>query len=127
MAGELVPFFRDFMADAPDEVGGGLAFITAPPEEFVPEPVRGQPVVGVVCCYAGPIEDGEEALRPLREFGPPGDRHGRPMPYVAVQQLLDRRNPEGMRNYWTADFYEELPDEGGRRARAARDASQSRR
>ena len=33
-------------ADAPDEVGSGLAFITAPPEDFVPEPVRGQPVVG---------------------------------------------------------------------------------
>ena len=36
-----------------------------------------QPVVGVVVCYAGPVEEGEEALRPLREFGPPGARHGR--------------------------------------------------
>src|SRR5690606_5534260 len=65
MAGELVRFYRDFMAEAPDEVGCGLAFITAPPEDFVPEPVRGKPVVGIVCCYAGSIEDGESALRPL--------------------------------------------------------------
>jgi FAD/FMN-containing dehydrogenase len=50
MAGDVLRFFRDFMATAPDEVGGGVAFITAPPEEFVPEPVRGQPVVGVVLC-----------------------------------------------------------------------------
>ena len=76
MAGDLVRFYRDFMRAAPDEVGTGLAFITAPPEEFVPEPARGQPVVGVIVCYAGPAEEGEEALRPLREFGPPAARHG---------------------------------------------------
>jgi len=48
MAGDLLRFYRDFILSAPDEVCGGVAFITAPPEEFVPEPVRGQPVVGVV-------------------------------------------------------------------------------
>ena len=111
MAGDLLRFFRDFMAEAPDEVGAGLAFITAPPEEFVPEPVRGQPVVGVVLCYAGPVEEGEEVLRPLREFGPPGIDMVEPMPYVAVQQLLDAAAPKGMQNYWTADFLDELPDE----------------
>ena len=83
------------MRDAPDEVGSGLAFITAPPEEFVPEPVRGQPVIGIVCCYAGPIDEGEVAFKPLREFGPPGIDLVGPMPYVAVQQLLDARQPEG--------------------------------
>ena len=35
-APDLLLFYRDFMRDAPDEVGSGLAFITAPPEEFVP-------------------------------------------------------------------------------------------
>jgi hypothetical protein len=111
MAGDLLRFFRDFMAEAPDEVGAGVAFITAPPEEFVPEPVRGQPVVGAVLCYAGPVEEGEEVLRPLREFGPPGIDMVGPMPYVAVQQLLDAAAPKGMQNYWTADFLEDLSDE----------------
>ena len=111
MARELVRFFRDFMLGAPDEVGAALAFITAPPAEFVPEPVRGQPVVGVVVCYAGPAEEGEEALRPLREFGPPGVDLVQPMPYVALQQLLDPANQKGLQNYWTADFLAELPDE----------------
>jgi FAD/FMN-containing dehydrogenase len=110
IAGGLVPFFRDFMGRAPDGVGVGLAFITAPPEEFVPEPARGQPVVGVVGCYAGPVEEGEEALRPLREFGPPALDGMGPMPYVAVQQLLDPPAQKGMRNYWTADFYDDLPE-----------------
>jgi len=111
VASELVRFYRDFMINARDEVGTALAFITAPPEDFVPEPVRGQPVIGVVCCYAGSVEDGEEALRPLRELPYLGVNMVQPMPYVAVQQLLDPPNPKGMQNYWTADFFDELPDE----------------
>ena len=111
MAGDLVRFYRDFMLAAPDEVGAALAFITAPPEDFVPEPVRGEPVCGVIVCYAGSVEDGEEALRPLREFGPPGIDLVSPMPYVAVQELINAGNPKGMQNYWSADFLAELPDE----------------
>jgi FAD/FMN-containing dehydrogenase len=111
MAGELLRFYRDFILAAPDEVCGGVAFITAPPEEFVPEPVRGQPVVGVIVLYVGDSAEGEEALRPLREFGPPGLDMVQPMPYVAVQQMIDAPNPPGRLNYWNADFYSRLPDE----------------
>jgi len=111
MAGQVLRFWRDFMLGAPDEVGSGLAFITAPPEEFVPEPARGQPAVGIVLCYAGDIEAGNEVLRPLVEFGPPAANLVQPMPYVAVQRLLDPGNPKGLQTYWTADFLAELPDE----------------
>jgi len=111
MANDVVRFYRDFMATAPDALGTGLAFLTAPQTDFVPEPVRGEPVIGVICCYTGSIEDGAEALRPLREFGPPGLDMIEPMPYVAVQQLLDAGNPAGLQNYWSADFFDELPDE----------------
>jgi FAD/FMN-containing dehydrogenase len=92
---ELFRFWRDFMLAAPDEVGSGLAFISAPPEEFVPEPVRGQPVIGVVLCYCGDVDDGPKVLAPLLEFGPPALSMVQPMPYVAVQQLLDPANPKG--------------------------------
>ena len=107
---ELVRMYQDFVRDAPDEVGSGLAFICAPPEDFVPKEVQGQPVIGVVCCYAGPVDEGEAAYKPLRDFGPALDML-QPMPYVAVQQLLDPANPKGRLNYWTADFYSELSDE----------------
>jgi FAD/FMN-containing dehydrogenase len=110
LAAEVLANFRDVMAGAPDEVGAAVALITAPPEEFIPEPVRGQPVVGVVLSYAGPVEDGEEALRPLREFGPPAMDMIEPMPYVALQQLIDPNNPAGMRNYMTSEFLSGLPD-----------------
>ncbi len=111
MAAAVLRNWRDVMADAPDDVNAAVAFITAPPEEFVPEPVRGHPVVGVIVSYHGAVEDGEEALRPLRSFGPPAVDLVQPMPYVALQQLLDPPNPKGMRNYWTADFFAGLPDE----------------
>jgi FAD/FMN-containing dehydrogenase len=111
MAGDLVRFFREFMRDAPDEVGSALAFISAPPADFVPEPVRGQPVVGCVVCYCGDTAEGEEVMRPLREFGPPAIDMVQPMPYLAVQGLLEPANPKGIQNYWTADFLAELPDE----------------
>ncbi len=111
MAGEVTRFWRDFMVAAPDEVGSALAYITAPPADFVPEPVRGHPVVGCIGCYAGDPAEGAAVMQPLREFGPPGlDLFGE-IPYVAVQDLITDANPHGRRNYWSADFLAELPDE----------------
>ena len=111
MANDVVRFWRDFMLTAPDEVGGALAFITAPPADFVPEPVRGHPVLGAVVCYAGDPEEGARVMAPLREFGPPPLDLLGPMPYTAVQDLITEANPPGRRNYWSADFLAELPDE----------------
>ena len=107
---ELLKLLRDFMAEAPDEINAAVAFVSAPPEDFVPEPVRGQPVVGLVVSYTGEPEEGERALAPLVEWGPPAVAMVQTMPYVALQGLLEPGNPEGMRNYWTAEFVE-LPDE----------------
>lgn len=108
---QVVRAWRDVMLDAPDALGTGLAFLTAPPEDFVPEPVRGHPVIGVVICWTGPVDDGPAALAPLLEAAPPAIAMVQPMPYVALQQLLDNANPHGMRNYWSGDFFGELPDE----------------
>lgn len=111
MAGEVLRHWRDFMADAPREVGSGVALITAPPEEFVPEPARGMPAVGVILLYAGEVEEGRAVLEPLTSFGPPAANLVQPMPYVAVQQLLDPPNQKGMSNYWSGDFLADFPDE----------------
>jgi FAD/FMN-containing dehydrogenase/SAM-dependent methyltransferase len=110
-ATELVRHFRDFMATAPDEVGAGLAFISAPDAPFVPEFARGKPVLGAVLAYFGPIEQGQEVLRPMREFGPPVGDLVRPMSYTDLQGLLEPGNQYGMQNYWKAEFLAELPDE----------------
>jgi FAD/FMN-containing dehydrogenase len=111
MAGEVLKHWRDFMVDAPREVGSGVALITAPPEEFVPEAARGMPAVGVLLLYAGNVEEGRRVLEPLTSFGPPAVDLVQPMPYTAVQQLLDPPNQKGMHNYWSGDFLKEFPDE----------------
>ena len=72
--------------------------------------------------YAGPIAEGEEALRAIREFGPP-DADGA-MPYTEMQSSID--DPPGMRNYWTAEYVADLPDETLDRIATAARTSRSR-
>jgi FAD/FMN-containing dehydrogenase len=109
-AGEVIRFYRDYIAGAPEEVGGGVALLTAPPEEFVPEEVRGQPAVGIVYCYIGPPEEGMQAATALREFGSPVVDMIQPMPYAAVQQMLDAGSPRGVREYFKVASLGELTD-----------------
>ncbi len=107
---DLLKAYRGFMEDAPDEIGGGAAVLCAPPEEFVPEEVRGKPVLAVIACYVGPVEAGERAFAPLREWGPALEMLG-PMPYSAIQALIAPGNPPGRRHYWKAGLLGELSDE----------------
>jgi FAD/FMN-containing dehydrogenase len=112
LAPQVFRAYRDFMENAPDAVGGALAFITAPPEPFVPEAARGQQAVAVIGCYHGPVEEGLEALAPLRDLaGPPVLDMLGPMPYTVVQQLIDAGNPPGRKQYWKAEFIDEMTDE----------------
>src|SRR5262249_42797598 len=109
-AGEVFRFYRDFAEQAPDEFGGAAAIVTAPPAPFVPPELHGQHVTGIIACVFADPERGEEILRPLRELGPLVDIVA-PMPYTAVQQLLDPPNPPGLLNYWKAELVDELSDE----------------
>src|SRR5262249_51799780 len=70
-AGEVLRFYRDFVRDAPDELGTVVRFGTAPPLAVIPEDLHWRPVVMVGTCYAGPMEDGEQVLRPLAHPGLP--------------------------------------------------------
>ena len=110
-APELLRFYRDFMSQASDDVGGGVALLTAPPEDFVPEEARGKPATGLILLYMGDPQEGEEVLRPLVEWGDPILKMVQPMPYVAVQQLIDGGNPWGIGEYFKIDYLRELPDE----------------
>ncbi len=110
-ARDVVRSYRDFMEDAPDEFGGGCVFLTAPPAPFIPEEVQGSKLVAVFVCYVGAIEEGEEAIRPLREAIPPAMDMVQPMPYTVLQALIDAGNPPGMPQYWKAGFLDEMPDE----------------
>jgi FAD/FMN-containing dehydrogenase len=107
---ELTRHWSDFMQAAPDEVGGALVGVTAPAAEFIPAPLRGRPAFGIVAAYFGSIERGREALRPLREQIAPAVDLVAPLPYVALQQLLDPMNPPGRQQYWKSDNLPALGD-----------------
>jgi FAD/FMN-containing dehydrogenase len=104
-------FLRELAADAPDELSPMAAVITAPPAPFVPEPLRGRPVVVLGAAYFGSVEDGERALEPLRRFGPPTLDALRPMEYVELQSMVDEANPPGMQGYFKSEMLTELTDD----------------
>ena len=107
---EVLRAFRDWAAGAPDEFSMMAAINTAPPEPFVPAELLGQKVVALVGCWCGEIEEGARALAPLRALGPAVDLFG-PMPYTALQGMLDGGAPFGLRNYFRGGFAAELSDE----------------
>jgi FAD/FMN-containing dehydrogenase len=108
---ELLRFLRGFVTSAPDELGLTVAFLTAPPAPFVPEPARGKPIVAVLCCHCGSIEDATRDLAPLRAWGPPVADLIQPMPYVAVQQLVDAGVEYGAHHvYLKSDHLADLAD-----------------
>jgi FAD/FMN-containing dehydrogenase len=109
-AREVLEFYRDFTAQAPAELGTLAVLRIAPSAPFLPKEVHGQPVVGIGVCYAGSVEDGERAVRPLKEFGSPlADLIDR-KPYTTHQTMLDAASPSGRRYYWKSEYLSELTD-----------------
>jgi len=110
-AREIGRAYRDFMAEAPDEVGGAFSFVTLGADPTLPEAARGRLVVSVVAAYFGAVAEGEKALAPLRRLAMPVADRLRPMQYVELQRLNDGGNPPGLNNYYKADFLRALSDE----------------
>ncbi|WP_222918958.1 FAD-binding oxidoreductase [Natrinema sp. SYSU A 869] len=110
-ARDVIRHVRDFNEDAPDESAVWVVLRKAPPLPFLPEDVHGVGVVLVVTFYAGDMDDGEEVLAPLREYGDPiADAVG-PHQYAAFQQAFDPLLTEGARNYWKSHNFSELSDD----------------
>ncbi len=110
-APEVCRFYREFMKAAPPEVSGGVVLAHAPPAPFVPPGMQGKPAVAIIAAYFGPLEPGAEVLAPLKAFGAPPVDVVQPMPYLALQSMLDAGNPSGRRNYWQSENLRDLSDE----------------
>jgi FAD/FMN-containing dehydrogenase len=98
---DVLATWRDISDGAPEELGWGAASIVAPPEPFVPEQWQLKRMWAVAGQFAGPQDEAERILAPLRALGPEVDLF-QPMPYTVLQGLLDPPNPYGRRNYWRA-------------------------
>ncbi len=110
-AGDLLRFYREFIADAPEELGCFPAYQIAPPLPFIPEDRHGEPFIAMVTCWAGDLDAGEKALQPIRDLAPRVAEHVGVMPYPALNSAFDGLVPPGLQHYWKANFVTELTDE----------------
>jgi len=101
-ARDVLRFYRDFTAQAPDELTVYAALLTSP---------DGHPVVALLVCYSGELDDGQRVLAPLRQFGPPLADLIRPMDYLDAIQLIDGGNPPGHCYYEKGCSLARLTDE----------------
>ena len=98
-AGAVLRFYRDFIADAPEQFGGFPAWQIAPPLPFIPEERHGETFLAFVACWAGPVGQGERALKPLHDVAPVVAEHVGPMPYPALNSAFDALYPPGLQHY----------------------------
>ena len=102
--------YREAVADAPDELTTILTLRLVPPLPAYPEDLHGRPVVNIVACYVGDLEDGARVVQPLRELGTPLYDMLTPRPFVELQRLFDSTVQWGWRYYWKSWELPELAD-----------------
>lgn len=101
-AGKVLRGYRDFMASAPEDLTVYAGMIWTP---------DGIPATAVIPCWSGAdIEEGEKAIEPLTKLDDPLMVAVQPMPFPAMQSILDDAFPAGTRNYWKSAFVKGLPD-----------------
>ncbi len=94
---EVLRFYRDWLVDCPDELMTIVVQRKAPDLPVVPRELVGRLVIGVAACYSGDIAEGEQVLRPLKEFGSPVLDLCVPKPYLAHQKMFD---PSFRHGHW---------------------------
>jgi hypothetical protein len=110
-APNVLRFYREWISEAPDELMTIVTNRKAPPLSFVPRELHGKLIVGVACCYAGPPEEGEKVVKPLKEFGSPVLDVCVPKSYLAHQAMFDPSFPHGRWYYIRACDVAQLTDE----------------
>lgn len=100
-ARDVLRFFRDISADLPDEMFTVGAMLTGP---------DGNRIAGIAAGHCGTLEAGAAATAPIKAFGKPVMDVIGPLPYMALNMMLDDAFPRGARNYWKSHFLPELSD-----------------
>jgi FAD/FMN-containing dehydrogenase len=109
-ASEVYGFYRNWTAGLSDDLATGIGIWRAPDEHFIPDDLRGVPMLSVVAVHIGPsIEEGQRLVNELRTAVPPTFDDVKTIPYVAVNHMLDV--PHGVRSYWKTIHVETLNDD----------------
>jgi FAD/FMN-containing dehydrogenase len=100
-AADVLRFFREFAPQQPDELTTAVGMLTMP---------DGNVAIALLACYVGDDAEGERVLAPFKQFGSPVADMVGPMPYVAVQSMLDAGFPSGRQNYWKSGYLNNIDD-----------------
>lgn len=100
-AREVLRWYREFTAAAPDELTAYAALMSS---------ASGVPVIAINMCYSGPLAQGEAIVAPVRKFGQPLADLLRPKPY-AQTIATDIGAPEGRHYDEKAVSFYSLSDE----------------
>lgn len=107
-AAAVLDLYRRLAAEAPPELTLVALMRPAPPAPWLPREMHGQPIVAILACHTGPVEEAEQAVAAIKSFGRPvGDILVR-RPYVQMQALLDATQPKGRRYYWKSEYLPEI-------------------
>ena len=104
-ARELLPKWREIMENAPEALSSSAYVWSVPPLPNFPEAYHNKRVVCFGAVYAGPVEEGERAIRPLREMGTPMMDLSAEIPWTAVQTMFDVFFPKRERLYYFKSRY----------------------
>ena len=110
-AREVLEWYREFLPGAPESLCVFPALKTVPSSAPFPEAIHGRNICALICCWSGPVEEGEAALGAIDELPEPIFRHIGPMPFPALQSLFDPLLPSGLQWYWRGAFVGQLTDE----------------
>ncbi|GAA3054293.1 FAD-binding oxidoreductase [Streptomyces roseofulvus] len=105
---DVVAAYRALAETMPDEASGGVLYCPAPPEPFVPAHLVGELVTMALVTFAGPVAGVRELAGPLSALRPVVELV-QEIPYADLQCMID--DPPGLRNYWSAEYLDGLPDE----------------
>jgi FAD/FMN-containing dehydrogenase len=108
---ELMRVFREWAPGAPEDITAALNLTTAPPLPVVPEEWHGKKVIALLAVSAGPIDEAESHFRSLRAIAEPIVDLLGPMPYTAMQTLIDPLWQKGIHAYFKATNLARLDDE----------------
>ncbi len=102
--------YRDWTAEAPEEVGSMVRMLNLPPIPDIPEEIRGKKWLAITACCLGTREEGEKVIAPLREIGEPAMDSFDQIPATGLTRIaMDPEPPvPGLGHHATLS---ELPDE----------------
>jgi FAD/FMN-containing dehydrogenase len=103
-AEEVVSFYREFSANASEDLCLVMLLRIAPPAPFLPQEIHFKPIVAIVACHIGSPEAAEQELAPLKAFGAPVADTIVPKPFRVHQAALDGTQPPGRYYYWKSDY-----------------------